>query len=91
MPAYTPNDIIDNFNDYADYEEIGSVARAKSFITWAMRMLALPEETRRNQNALVYDKAVIESQLNAARNFVLANEQSSGSSVAFFSVENFRR
>jgi len=46
MPAYTPNDIVDNFNDYADYEELGSVARAKSFITWAMRMLGGGEHSR---------------------------------------------
>lgn len=91
MPSYTPTEIIDNFSDYADYEEVGSVSRARAFITWANRLLALPEEVRRNQNAIVQDKAVILSQIQAARTYVLGNEQSIGSSVAFFSVENFRR
>lgn len=91
MPTYSPTTIIDNFNDYADYEEVGSASRAKAFITWANRLLVLPEEVRRNSNALVHDKAVILSQIQAARAFVLGSEPSIGSSVAFFSVENFRR
>lgn len=91
MPSYTPTEIIDNYNDYADYEEQASASRARAFITWANRLLALPEEVRRNSNAMVYDKAVVLSQIQAARAYVLGSEQSIGTNVAFFSVENFRR
>lgn len=89
--AHTPQEIADGYNDFADYEEVGSIARAKSFITWANRLLALPEEIRRNNNQLMFDRAVILEQIKAARLWVSAKERATGSSVSFFTLENFRR
>lgn len=91
MPTYTPVEIVNNFNDYADWEEEASVSRAKSFITWANRLLALPDEIRREQTTMGSDKSVILDLIKSARIFIANSADTSNQNgVSFFSVENFR-
>jgi hypothetical protein len=88
-------DIETDLIEYADFEEVASVARAKSFITAATRWLILRPESASNQSSsLSIGKDKIESLLKRARDFVAANPATNGSgggSVRFLGAgTNFR-
>lgn len=89
MAAETVANILDNLNDYSDYEEQGSVARAKSFITAATRFLGLPANQTDQGSSLGYSPASVEKLLEYARAYVRANDTTSSNTnakVRFFSV-----
>ena len=90
MAAASLSDILDNLNDYSDYEEVGSVSRAKSFITAAKRFLQLPSSQSDQGSALGYTHDSIQKELQYARNYVRANaDLSSGTtSTRFLSVRS---
>jgi hypothetical protein len=87
-------DIETDLLEYADFEEVASVARAKSFITAAKRWLILRAESASNQSSsLSIGKNYVESMLKRAQDFVAANNANSGSvgGVRFLGVgDNFR-
>jgi hypothetical protein len=87
-------DIESDLLDYADFEELGSVSRAKSFITAANRWLILRAETASNQSSsLSIGKSFVQDMLKRAQDFVAANDSGSGSAggVRFLGVgSNFR-
>jgi len=87
-------DIESDLLDYADFEQVGSVSRAESFITAANRWLILRPETASNQSSsLSMSKNLVQDLLRRARDFVAANESGSGSAggVRFLGVgSNFR-
>jgi len=78
----------------ADFEEVASVARAKSFITAAKRWLILRAESASNQSSsLSIGKNFVESMLKRAQDFVAANTTTGGAvgGVRFLGAgENFR-
>lgn len=83
--------IIENYLTYSDYEEQGSASRAKSFITWANRLIALPSHVTRNSNGMTYDKQTLAEQIRVARQYVSVTAGAADAGdVAFFSLENFR-
>ena len=88
-------DIESDLIEYADFEEVASVSRAKSFITAAKRWLILRAESASNQSSSVsIGKNYVESMLKRAQDFVAANSATSGSgggSVRFLGAgTNFR-
>lgn len=87
------DEIYDDLLQLADFEEVGSVQRAREFITVANRWLILqPEEQQDQYSRIKFNTARIEALLVRARQYVRANDQSTAarSSVRFHSVENFR-
>jgi len=94
MPAATLTEILDAINDFSDYEEVGSVQRARSYVTAARRFLQLPSTSSDQSSALGYTPQLIQAEIATARAFIDANANlSSGSSaVRFLSAsEGFRR
>jgi len=88
-------DIEADLIDYADFEEVGSVARARSFITAAKRWLILRPESASNEgSSLSMSKSVVMDLLKRAQDYVTANAESSGGGrggVRFLGVGgNFR-
>lgn len=87
-------DIESDLLEYADFEEVGSVSRARLFITAAKRWLILRAESASNQSSsLSIGKSFVETMMKRAQNYVVANGGSAnngGGSVRFLSAENFR-
>lgn len=94
MAAATLDEILDALNDYSDYEEVGSVSRAKSYVTAARRFLQLPTSSSEQGSSLGYTPASIQSEIATARAFIAANDDtpSSKSAVRYLSAsEGFYR
>ena len=67
-------DIETDLLEYADFEEAGSVARARLFVTAANRWLILRAESASNQSSsLSIGKSFVENMLKRAQAFVSAN------------------
>jgi len=71
--------------EYADFEEVASVSRAKLFVTAAKRWLILRPESASNQSSsLSMGKSEVSAMLARAQQYVQANDTSSaGSRVRF--------
>lgn len=74
MAAATLTEILDDLNDYADFEAQASVARAQSFITAAMRFLQLPSSEASQGASQGYAPEQVAKQLEYARAYVRANQ-----------------
>lgn len=87
-------DIEADLLDFADFEDVGSVSRARSFVTAARRWLILRAESASNQSSsLSIGKNYVDSMMKRALDFIAANAQSSGASggVRFLGAgSNFR-
>ena len=86
-------DIESDLLEYADFEEVASVSRAKSFITAAKRWLILRAESASNQSSsLSIGKNYVEAMLKRAQDFVAAGTPANGGgSVRFLGAgSNFR-
>jgi hypothetical protein len=60
--------------DYADFEEVASVSRARSFVTAANRWLILRAESASNQSSsMSISKQFVSDMLKRAQAFVAAN------------------
>jgi len=69
-------DIETDLLEYADFEEVGSVSRAKLFATAAKRWLILRAESASNQSSsLSIGKAFVQDMLKRAQDFIADNEQ----------------
>jgi hypothetical protein len=82
-------DIEADLLDYADFEEVGSVSRARLFITAAKRWLILRAESASNQSSsLSIGKSYVEQMLKRAQDYVAANATVGGGpgGVRFLSV-----
>jgi len=64
-------DIEADLLDYADFEEVASVARARLFITAAKRWLILRAESASNQgSSLSLGKSFVETMMKRAQDYV---------------------
>jgi len=73
--------------EYADFESVGSVARARLFITAANRWLILAAESASNQSSsLSIGKSYVENMLKRAQEFVAANDSAANGGVRFLGV-----
>lgn len=83
-------DIEADLLDYADFEQVRSVARAQSFITAANRWLILRAESASNQSSsLSIGKQFVSNMLARAQAFVARN--SSTGQTRFLQVGGFFR
>lgn len=70
-------DIETDLLEYADFEEVASVSRARLFITAAKRWLILRAESASNQSSsLSIGKSFVENMLSRATAYVQANSDS---------------
>lgn len=87
-------DIETDLLEYADFEEVNSVSRAKSFITAAKRWLILCADTSSNQSSsMSIGKSFVESMMSRATQFVAANAKAANGTsnrVRFLSSARFR-
>jgi hypothetical protein len=88
-------DIETDLLEYADFEEVASVARAKLFITAANRWLILRPESASNQSSsLSMNKSTVQDLMKRALDYVAANATTAGgaaSSVRFLGAgTNYR-
>jgi hypothetical protein len=88
-------DIETDLLEYADFEEVASVARAKLFVTAANRWLILRPTSASNQSSsLSMDTTKVENLLKRALDYVAANATTAGgaaSSVRFLGAgTNYR-
>ena len=91
--AFVIADIEADILEYADFEEVGSVARARLFVTAAKRWLILRPESASNQSSsLSMSKSFVADMLKRAQNYVSANSSASdgGGRVRFLSATDFR-
>lgn len=71
-------DIESDLLEYADFEEVASVSRARLFVTAAKRWLILRAESASNQSSsLSIGKSFVENLLKRAESYVAANATSS--------------
>lgn len=69
-------DIEADLVDYADFEEVGSVTRAKQFITAAKRWLILRADSASHQaSSMTIGKSYVQDMLKRAMDFVNANSR----------------
>ena len=88
-------DIESDLLEYADFEEVASVSRARLFVTAANRWLILRAESASNQSSsLQIGKTFVENLLKRARDYIAANAETSSGGVGgvrFLGVgSNFR-
>jgi len=87
-------DIETDLLEYADFEEVASVSRARLFVTAAKRWLILRAESASNQSSsMSIGKSFVENLLKRAESYVAANATTSGanSRTKFLHVgSNFR-
>lgn len=78
-------DIESDLLDYADFEEVASVSRARLFVTAAKRWLILRAESASNQSSsLSIGKSFVEAMLARAQAYVRANDSSTTASRVRF-------
>ncbi len=94
MAVATPtlDEIKDALSRNADYEEVGSVAKARAYITAARRALSEQPSSAADQGSSVtFDIPLIRDEMTRAREYVQANENST-SGVRFLTAKDgFRR
>ena len=76
--AATLDSIIDALLDNADFEETGSVTKAKAFATAAVRyLIAVPKSQGEDASQITIDHSEIRRLLDRARAYINANNASS--------------
>ena len=76
--------------EYADFEEVASVARAKLFVASAKRWLILRAESASSQSqSHSISKQFVETMINRANAFIVRNTQ--GQRTRFLHVGEFYR
>ncbi len=79
MAAVDLDTILDNLNDFSDYEEVASVSRAKSFITACRRFLALPSSQSDKGSSMGYDQSNVLEMMRQAQVYVTTETAASDS------------
>jgi hypothetical protein len=81
MAAPTIDEIYETVVDYADFEEVGSLSRAKTFITAAKRFLIANPASQGDQGSSISMSVTqIENLLKRAMDYVSATDTSSANS-----------
>jgi hypothetical protein len=83
--AATFDEVADAYLDNADFEEAGSVAKAKAFVTACVRLLVLlPASASDQGSAQSFDQKEIQANKQRAQAYIAAN--ASGARTRFLSV-----
>lgn len=90
--AATYTSVVDALSDNADFEEVGSVTKAKAFITAANRFFILvPEETRDHEgHSARMSIPAIQELLQRARSFVATQDVNNTGSRVLHPGDGFR-
>lgn len=95
MAEGTLQDLRDALWDNADFEESGSVAKARAYITAATRWLSLEASSQSDQgSSLGFSVQQLENRLRRAERYVSANQSTTANTarVRFLSAsQGFRR
>jgi len=85
--------IYDEIIEFADFEEVASVARARSFVTAAKRyLIAAPMSQNDQGSSITLSVAQIENMMKRALDFIATKDTSSSyARVSFLSVGSFFR
>lgn len=90
MAAPTISEIFDTLIDYADFEEVGSVERARTFASAAKRyLLAVPQSQGDQGSSMSMSVQQIENILSRALKYIansVATTSASSGSVSFLGV-----
>lgn len=90
--TYTIEQIEQTLLDNADFEEAGSVSKAKSFVTSAKRWLILrPNSAASAGNSLTLNSAQVEAMMHRAQEFIAANDTTGSSRTRFLGMDGFTR
>lgn len=82
MATYTIATIEADLLEYADFEEVSSVSRARLFITSAKRWLILRADSAASQSqSMTIGKAFVENMLKRAQDYVSANADTSSGAI----------
>ena len=94
MTTYDLATVESDLLDYSDFEEVGSVSRAKSYITAANRWLTIVAASASNQgSSLTRNVQQVMQMMARAQSFVAAKDTASAnnSKVRFFGIsQGFR-
>lgn len=92
MP-YTIDQILTALDDAADFEEVGSLAKARAFVTAAKRFLIYtPQSQSDSGSSLSMSVQQVENLLKRAQEYVAVNDATTGNaSVRHISIGSFFR
>lgn len=79
MPTSRLQDARDEYHEYADFEEVADVSRAKKFVTAIRRILMLqPNEWRAGSVSHRHEKNLLQEELVRAQNYIASQEDNGG-------------
>lgn len=86
----TLSDAVSDMVDNVDFEEVGSVAKARAFITAANKYLILKptQQSSHDGSSLSWDVSRVEGLLARARDYVSTNSTGGSGTVRFLGVSN---
>lgn len=93
MATPTLDEVKSALNEYADWEEVGSVSRAKSYVTAARRWFQMQADSASNQSSSAQvDKQWVSAAVDRALAFIAVSDTGSASTARarFFDVSNCR-
>lgn len=74
MATPTADEIAATLNEYADWSELGSLSRAKTWETAAVRFLALvPGSASDSGSAHAFNASILQAELDRCRRFISAS------------------
>jgi hypothetical protein len=89
---YTIADVEADLLANADFEEVGSVSKAKAFVTAAKRWLIMRPNTAAHQgNSLSLNADIVKEMMDRAQNFIAVNNTGASGNVLFLGVNGFTR
>jgi hypothetical protein len=91
--ASTLSEIVDQYKDNVSYEEDGSVAKARLFVTACRALLGVrPSQFSANGYGNSFSATALQEEISQARKFINASATSSNGSggVRYFDVGDFR-
>lgn len=84
--ARSLEDIEDDLDEYADFEEVASVSRAKSYVTAARRWLMRVAGSSSHGGSMTRNVVQVEGVMKRATEFIEVNDTTAGSQVRFLGV-----
>lgn len=82
MATYTIATVESDLLEYADFEEVASVARARLFVTAAKRWMILRADSAASQSqSMTIGKAYVENMLIRAQDYVTANADTDSGAI----------
>lgn len=65
----------------ADYDEVGSIEKAKKFVTAVRRMMSFAQSSANQSSSLSFDLATLQRERQQAEAYIAVNDDSIGGSV----------